>query len=150
MNREIKFRAWDSINNEMIYEKRGVNLGYGGIASYEILKRYSIVMQFTGLLDKNGKEIYEGDVATFKTSEQGKEGQFYTETHQVVFHNGSFEANRPLSEWSVTGEYGSYRLKERHYASPAPIASHRDNFYYKNWDFEIIGNIYENPELLNS
>jgi hypothetical protein len=55
MKREIKFRAWEHDNNggKLI-------LGYEAFIGEAIEKGYSL-MQFTGLHDKNGKEIYEGD-----------------------------------------------------------------------------------------
>jgi len=54
----IKFRAWDEYNQTMIYPDEH----FFKLKSHEILGRYETVMQFTGLLDKNGKEIYEGDI----------------------------------------------------------------------------------------
>jgi len=51
--REIKFRAWDC--EEMIYPS--FEDGYGHVRSGWILNSYSNVMQFTGLKDKNSKEI---------------------------------------------------------------------------------------------
>lgn len=81
---------------------------YGNIASEVEL------MQFTGLLDKNGKEIYEGDVV--KSCDNQYDGSTFKDLLQVVeFTEGSFV---PVSE--------------RHSSC-----------------FEVIGNIYENPELLN-
>ena len=54
--RTIKFRAWDEINNEMVYEKFGSFFG-NYITSYEILRKYENIMQFIGIHDKNRKEM---------------------------------------------------------------------------------------------
>lgn len=70
-----------------------------------------VVMQFTGLLDKNGKEIYEGDILQIRQNQQWFSGK---EIYEVSYKDGYFE--------NFTG--------------------------YK--DSEIIGNIYESPELLST
>lgn len=59
MNRLIKFRAWNDFGNgqgEMVTEESH------RLTSAQILSRFSTVMQFTGLTDRSGTEIYEGDV----------------------------------------------------------------------------------------
>lgn len=78
-------------------------------------KGHCILMQYTGLKDKNGKEVYEGDVCSAKEGDNDFDG--YTMiTERVVFVDGS---------WRI----GNYRL-----------------FSLDN--IRIIGNLYENPELL--
>lgn len=99
--REIKFRAWDRKTKTM----------FGGVNNISPREDYEL-MQFTGLKDKNGKEIYEGDVLRFLDK------QIY---EKVLFKNGMF-----VREWAE-----------------------QENPLYLGLDhFEIIGNIWENPELL--
>jgi uncharacterized phage protein (TIGR01671 family) len=84
------------------------------------------LMQFTGLLDKNGKEIYEGDLLRIKSLYETGD-PVDSAPNEVYFKEGSFRIafhNGVLNSAFCTGELGS------------------------NWEVEVIGNIYENPELL--
>ena len=119
-NRIYKFRAWDEIYKRF---KTGFNLAYEG----EILvgenntdgdtdSELFNFNQFIGLYDKNGKEIYEGDIVRFDYIEERKE------IMSVCFDDGMF---------GFLIEGGFYPLSE-----------------YLNQNLEVIGNIYENPELL--
>lgn len=117
MKREIKFRAWDRYkkdgkNHKMVYPNEGDFIGWHAPSNW---KECYDVMQYTGLKDKNRKEIYEGDC--FKG--EGRTGQ-------VKFVDG---------EWVVSFN--------NEYLYPL--------FRYIKNDPErvVIGNIYENPELLN-
>lgn len=109
--RKIKFRAWDWENKVMLNFKFGLE----GLSLEN--REVCDVMQFTGLTDKNGKEIYEGDIVKMKT------GGDYTELREVIFEEGAFRFNDQKT----------------------PHAG----FIYSNKETEVIGNIYQNPELLN-
>ena len=126
--REIKFRCWGKESGRMfspssisfkgstvwVCDVHGSN-----IYEYELVVGNTEVMQYTGLLDKNGKEIYEGDIIKLES------GSFRT----IVFHEGCF--------W-FTEDVDMEKEANRH---PA---------FMNLGPYEIIGNIYENPELLRS
>jgi uncharacterized phage protein (TIGR01671 family) len=131
--REIKFRAWDDGHRTMIYFDmwgRAIEPKSDmDIWSYE--KRWRTtknvyVMQFTGLHDKNGKEIYEGDVVRVLHRDKPyslhyKEKAFNCE----VYYDRD---GAPGYRWPK--DYGNYRVGEN------------------LRQCEIIGNIYENSDLL--
>lgn len=135
--REYKFRAWDKKYKAMYYNIQYYS-DYSNLPSYENVDYNSklthikeildignfyeflenenfIVMQYTGLKDKNGKDVYEGDVLTIcNGSINGY--KLLEKNRGVIFKDGSF--NIPIFDFDST-----------HY-------------------FEVIGNIYDNPELL--
>ena len=86
----------------------------------EIVICADTVGQFTGLTDKNGKRIFEGDVAKVL---QGKD----KDIAYVGFENGAFML------YPKTGNIYERTLWE---------------YWYNDWDVEVIGNITDNPELL--
>jgi len=120
--REYKFRAWDKEERKMFQPDTiatihmnptpfGLTIidkdGDGACMKF-------VLMQFTGALDKNGKEIFEGDILSFVPVDSPKFGRHY----------------RPfLVEWN--DERGSF------------------TFWYPRDAVEIIGNLYETPELLD-
>ena len=113
--RVIKFRAWDKKNKEM---REVLNLELPNKTENERI----VAMQFTGLLDKQGKEIYEGDIYRAPHGETGK-----MEDLVVRYSHASFGLVR----------YGHDGMNPKRLGN---IHNQRTG--------EVIGNIYENPELL--
>ena len=90
------------------------------------------VGQFTGLTDKNGKKIFEGDIV--KTHYANAVKSDFVET--VVFHNGRFCANSKISE---TGQWWTSL------ADGVPHVSFDKSVYMESC--EVTGNIHDTPEL---
>ncbi len=126
--REIKFRAWDNVAFQMYHlgEEEDVvfTLGSSGIIATDITKEeeefqtlhHLKYMQYTGLRDRNGEEIYESDIVQMKD-------------HPFIHINGKREVY--LNEWMELSASGYLLNKVHKYG-------------------EVIGNIYENPDLLNT
>jgi uncharacterized phage protein (TIGR01671 family) len=144
--REIKFRAWDKVGKTMIpFDEPRRCIEYGLIAwasskhmgigalpgSYVYLMDETeegeedpyVLMQFTGLLDKNGKEIYEGDVV-----------------------------KRIIDTSYDTGTYPPMVIEKRVFIETVYWIDETAGFspFHENFgeEIEVIGNIYANPELV--
>lgn len=129
-NRIIKFRAWQKTHKYMTDDismqqlKGETNFYYGDSDDGIRIDDDWALMQFTGLLDKNGKEIFECDVV----DHFNYPGQKKLTRREVVFQNGAFGY---IGDWNNFISYAQ-----------------NSNFNFK--EIQIIGNLYSNPELLKS
>jgi len=108
--REIKFRAWDKVRKDMIYPQEGA-IAHTGVIGCSVGHRFGWeyeIMQYTGLKDKNGKEIYEGDILS--------------DNHGIIKSIKWSSIESCMAGWNLDG--------------------------YDIQCMEIIGNIYEQPELI--
>lgn len=133
MKREIKFRVWDGVDIRQP-DEMSIRLEYTDVAGWNLVPNVSNptfyidgeskegstfeMLQFTGLTDKHGKEIYEGDIIVYR--DQSGSGR------ERIFPPRPVRWNDELSEFNVSG---------------AMVGGS---------SYEVIGNIYENPELLKS
>ena len=128
MSREIKFRAWDKAKKWMCFFGPDFDMDddynflafltpkniSGPLGDHNSMERY-LLMQFTGLKDKNGKEIYEGDIL-------------------------SFQFDNPVANYKLAVEWKTGMTE--------CCQNSFDGYETKDLDnAEVIGNIYENPEL---
>jgi uncharacterized phage protein (TIGR01671 family) len=119
MKREFKFRVWDIKNKSWVDDTCGIDIVDGRLFQnvanhlpYEDMDNF-IIQQFTGLKDKNGKEIYEGDIVIFDTF-----------------------------NCLIEFDYGQFWIKQ--------VKGLRFDIYLRDKKIEVIGNIFENPDLLKT
>lgn len=125
--RELKFRAWDKENKEMFFagdlrfygkEVLATDCWWGENCVSPGVKRSTILMQYTGLKDKNGVEIYESDIVKYWLPTLKKE------------HIGVVSWNKDFAGFWLEGKKWS------------------EIDWMKLGKIEVIGDIYQHPELL--
>lgn len=124
---EVKFRAWNTRNKEMMYLDDYDYLDLNGkqFVTYEVWGfGYNELMQYTGLKDKDGKEVYEGDVVSLL---------FDGIKHRVMKHRVEYITQ--MGAWSLMPLLFHTEMQKQ-FTTPSYV------------EFEILGNIYENPELM--
>jgi uncharacterized phage protein (TIGR01671 family) len=119
--REIKFRIWDSKNKRFVYFEGIFNKLDNNLIG-------EIGQQYTGLKDKNGKEIYEGDILEIWDGRKlpVEFGEYFTGFERRDSHNGWYLAsNKAISDIALDERYA-----------------------VEEYGVTVVGNIFENPELL--
>lgn len=145
-----RYRAWDKEFKEMVqvdalvFDEQIIKATYkNGNVVKEDLKNY-VLMQSTGLKDKNGKEIFEGDILKFNDtwSDYCYEGYVDGEITGVNYVE--------IEKETTCFGFGKTRIPE----SSLFNLVNDEHFTFKelitdtSFEFEIIGNIHTNPELL--
>lgn len=125
-----KFRLWNRITSQLhivdgLYfdDREAEYVDDDNVLRFVGFKNIDL-MQSTGLKDKNGKEIFEGDILAFKTDDEVINVKiFWDEKHALfMFRSEKYNEEEPLAELVEANTY----------------------------PFEIIGNVYENKELLDA
>jgi uncharacterized phage protein (TIGR01671 family) len=133
MNRQIKFRVWHKGKNQWLHKPGqecyilGENILLGGFCNVPLEELNSLeVLQFTGLEDSTGKEIYEGDIVCEKM------------TNEIAFHGDECNIGR------VFFAAGTFMIDR-----DGPLYDHTHSLTPdKLEDYLVVGNIFETPELL--
>lgn len=139
--REIKFRVWDKDNSQMYYQTEDfkdlalINGQFKPVLnnlinnSFNWYRRNYELMQYTGLKDKNGTEIYEGDIVTYSVK-------------------GFKKINKTVMTFNE--EHGAYLFGIYEGVKMPCGKKTRMNKYTRKSvnNVGVIGNIYQNPELL--
>lgn len=154
MNRVIKFRAWDKRKNEWMHAFKtmggfslfGETIVLGGWLTGVNLKDWDeiVVTQFTGLKDKNDKDIYEGDIVSVYDKENLFEVCFGTIERKVVGYNDNSIYEVEINRLEFNGFYFRSIKDGKAYLSIV-------NNKFGEHDLkgtEIVGNIFENGDLL--
>jgi len=172
--REIKFRAFSKTTNKMsipfgLYESPRFHSEYKGkyctagvvpsrfLYETESETKHFYIMQYTGLKDKNGVEIYEGDILQYKhyyapikwwstvseiaeinANTEKQRQDFHIDKDIVVFRDSAFcKGYKELSSFDIRDGKITQKL--------ITGKTNWGDFEERYWDFEVIGNIYENP-----
>jgi len=129
-----KFRAWDKLAREMLSWEHILAMNYS--IKYLFSNDNLLPLFFTGLKDKNGKEMYGGDIIKTTSELMTGFGRYPTGKYQTEYYSIEYDAAR--------AQYKERRLRDN-FLLPLGLTQKIIIRYS-----EIIGNVYENPELLEA
>ena len=130
MDEILKFRKWDRQSKKMN------KVEVLDLCLDQTYTDYPVIMQYTGLKDANGKDIYEGDILC-------------TPTHYQVIMSDIDRWMDEFFEVKYSSQYGGFIvLPSKEYLSESLYAGYGKDGFYHEYP-KIVGNIYQNPELIN-
>lgn len=147
MKREIKFRAWDKAQECYLYDVQGAYDTLSGCVKYEngenavydeecfdefLDNDHYVVEQYTGMHDKNGREIYEGDLLRVELDDD-------PDSYYIA----------PVT-WGGS-DYPAFDIMSKYWPKNVSYDTNVLSAIIAGWSEEVmsvIGNIYENPEML--
>lgn len=139
---ELEFKLWNGVNMEDI-DSIEYKHGTPYMVNYDqVMVGEKRILQYVGRMDINGNKIFNGCILQYKHGEQSK-SEFYVCRDVVSFNGGGFKIGAiSIADIQSTDEKITQNLTV--YSNPNQGYS----IYERDFDFEVIGNIYENPELL--